>query len=353
MGHSSPGMRYRLSFKRRRKRPPTTGRMARVTGSMRAAVRRRRSSTEQPAAQEDRPKPAGTYNLKLSSRRATRVCQLGGRSSKLTNSGPAEEPARESTRVCQLSATSPKLTNFGLGERFDVRGELGRVLLVVERGSRRRLACKWVSMGETRDWDEWARLEAEAKTIRSLRHPAVPRYREHGETSGGAYLLMDRAPGTSLQTRMEQGDRWSDAKLEHLLRRGLEALAYLHELNPPVYHCDLQPEHVIVSDRGDVSLVGFGAAQTIVSDSGPLHGREGYVHPTARPGVEADLFALACTIAAAASGTDAAKLPRRGPWIDLERCMRPSTVRDVLAVMLGSLDGPREPAALARRLATR
>lgn len=229
--------------------------------------------------------------------------------------------------------------------------EVGRVALVVERGTRRRLALKRVAMGETSDWDEWARLDAEAKTIRSLRHPAVPRYREHGETSGGAYLLMDRAPGTSLQTRMEQGDRWSDAKLEHLLRRGLEALAYLHELNPPVYHCDLQPEHVVVSDRGDVSFVAFGEARSLVSDSGPLHGREGYVHPTAHAGVEADLFALACTIAAAASGTDAAKLPRRGPWIDLERCMKPSTVRDVLAVMLGSLDGPRSPALLARRMA--
>ena len=331
-------MRYRLSFLRRRKRPPTTGRMARVTGTLRAAVRRRRSSTEQPAAPADRPKPAGTYSVRLSKRRGPRE----------RNSGDVVEVA--SSPVNATPTTSPKLRSE-LGERFDVEREVGRVALVVERGTRRRLALKMVAMADTSDWDEWARLDAEAKTLRSLRHPAVPRYREHGETSGGAYLLMDRAPGTSLQTRLEQGDRWSDAKLEHLLRRGLEALAYLHELNPPVYHCDLQPEHVVVSDRGDVSFVAFGEARSIVSDGRPLHGREGYVHPTAQAGVEADLFAFACTIAAAASGTDAAKLPRRGPWIDLPRCVKASTVRDVLAVMLGSLDGPRSPALLARRMA--
>ncbi|MCA9712756.1 MAG: hypothetical protein KDK70_43405, partial [Myxococcales bacterium] len=139
------------------------------------------------------------------------------------------------------------------------------------------------------------RTEHEAKVLRSLRHPWIPRYVDHGAPGPVAYLLMTRAPGQSLQQRMARGDRFSDAKLQHVLARLLEVLAYLHDLNPPVFHGDIHPEHVIVSGAGDVQLVSFGRARSLLAaDPLPAVGRPGYAppHDPHAGTAAADLYAL-------------------------------------------------------------
>ena len=226
-----------------------------------------------------------------------------------------------------------------------------RVAYVLERASGRRLALKLMRTAATSDWDDWAALEKEAKTLRSLHHRGIPRWREHGETEGGAFLLMERAPGLSLQARMDRGDRWSDAKLIRVLQRLLDVVAYLQELNPPVYHCAIRPEHVVVSDRGDVALTSFGEARSIVTSATTFVGDGVYFPAGARPGPAADLYGVGATIAALASGTDAGALPRRGPTIDLGACMRPSLVRDALEIALAQASEGQTAAELARRIA--
>lgn len=211
------------------------------------------------------------------------------------------------------------------------------------------MVLKLRTLAGTGGWADWDRFAHEAKVLRSLRHPGIPRYVEHGDTGPVAYLLMTRGAGRSLQERLDRGERWSDAKLHHILMRMLQVLAYLHELNPPVFHGDIHPEHVVVSGAGDVQLVSFGRACSVLdSQDRPALGRPGYAREgrSDTPGsATADLYALGATMAAIASGADASQLPRRSDGLALEACMKPSVVRDVVRMLMAPVPGRTAPPA--------
>ncbi len=212
-----------------------------------------------------------------------------------------------------------------------------RVGCVTERRTHRRLVLKVLALRDSPNWELWERFEREGQVLRSLRHPGVPRYVEHDCGDAYAYLLTERAPGRSLAQRLDRGERWSDFQLHHIVRRSLEVLAYLHELNPPVFHGDVHPEHLVVSERGAVALTSLRRSTSLpLADDTPAAGRTGY-SPAIGNGAYRDTHALACSIAAIACGRDAAALPRKAGNIDLRRCMRASTVRDLLDMMLSPI----------------
>jgi serine/threonine protein kinase len=296
------GMKYRLVF-RRRGRPSTSKRLKRI------------STTSARAAQPGRPvvlraKPQG------------------------------EAPAVDSTAVVSPTREQPALM-----ERFRVEGIVAddgtkRVASVVELRTGRRSTLATCALGGANDWDAWERFGHECRVLRSLAHAGVPRYLEHGQTDTVAYLLTDRIEGRSLAARMQRDERWSDTKLRHILVRMLDVLAYLHELNPPVFHCDVHPGAIVVSDRGDVLLTGFGRARSRLAgddDRAEPIGRAGYVPDAPWQFVASaatDAYALGATMVAIASGRDAALLPRAGKTIDVEACMKPSPVRDAVRALL-------------------
>lgn len=149
-------------------------------------------------------------------------------------------------------------------------------------------------------------------------------------------MLTARAHGRSLQSRLQRGDRWTDVKLRRILQCGLEVLSYLHELNPPLFHCDVQPQHIVVSDRGALTLTGFGAARSLLTPGPRPAGRAGYCAGDGASGVAADLVGLGATIAAVASGVDASELPRRAHQVDVRACMRDSPVRDAVSLLVSA-----------------
>ncbi|MCA9698173.1 MAG: protein kinase, partial [Myxococcales bacterium] len=154
--------------------------------------------------------------------------------------------------------------------------------------------------------------EREAKVLAGLDHPGVPKTRDFFLRGGRWIMVQSRAPGSSLAARIEAGERFEASALESLLREGLEILAYLHGLHPPVIHRDIKPGNVMV-DRGTdgslrVSLVDFGAIQARVRGADSVAstsvGTFGFIPMEqmigqARPA--SDLFALAMTVVVAAS----------------------------------------------------
>ncbi|MEM9457096.1 MAG: protein kinase [Myxococcota bacterium] len=275
-----------------------------------------------------------------------------------TGSHPRQQgtstPDAERSELSTLLDPFPTLTKrLELGPRLPASAG-GWVVETTERDTRRPLVLKVRTLERTQGWADWDRFAHEAKVLRSLRHPGIPRYIEHGDAGTVAYLLMTRAPGSSLQARLDQGERWSDIKLRHILARMLGVLAYLHDLNPPVFHGDIHPEHVVVSGAGDVQLLSFGCAFSMIDGQGmPRPDRPGYVRASTsadRRSAATDLYALGATIAAIASGADASQLPRRGDALALAACMKPSLVRDAVQMLMEPSPGrTRSPADELRR----
>ena len=217
-----------------------------------------------------------------------------------------------------------------------------RVCTVVERKTGRRLTLATCELAAAGEWEAWDRFGHECRVVRSLAHPGVPRYVEHAQTDTTGYLLTEHIDGRTLAARMERDERYSDLKLRHILVRTLDVLAYLHELNPPVFHCDVHPGAIVVSDRGDVTLISFGrACSRLAGDDDRVQptGRDGYVPADARSfaaSAATDIWALGATMLAIASGRDAAVLPHRGGTLDVDACMKPSPLRDAIRSLLAA-----------------
>ncbi|MEX1367574.1 MAG: hypothetical protein AB1Z98_30880 [Nannocystaceae bacterium] len=229
---------------------------------------------------------------------------------------------------------------------------------VVDKRTRQPLTLTTYELSGTAEWEGWDRFVHGCIVLRSLRHGGVPSYVEHGEHGSVAYLLTSRVPGRSLRHRIASGERFSDLKLWHILRKGLGVLRYLHELNPPVFHGGLEPSTVFVSERGELMLVGFDRAASMLSTYDPLAAisldgspAEGFAAPELRrqpPRAASDVFAFAATLLALATGQQPATLPRTGDTYDPASCMRPSELCDALAALL-HVD-PELRHAAARRL---
>ena len=102
----------------------------------------------------------------------------------------------------------------------------------------------------------------EAKLLRLLEHPYMPRMIDYIEKEDYCYLVMEFIQGKSLEEWIKEGRRFSE---EELLSFGImiaQVLGYLHSRKPPVYYGDLKPGNLMLTENGKLYLVDFGSAQT-------------------------------------------------------------------------------------------
>lgn len=253
---------------------------------------------------------------------------------------------------------------LGLPERYRLDGKLGRggqgeTLVATDTKTGDAVVVKVFRLAGSEAWKRFELFERECAVLRSLQHPSIPAYVEHGgdEESGTFYLVMQRAPGETLQAQMDRGRRYTDAELEAILEGLLDALAYLHSLNPPVIHRDLKPGNVVLGEDGRVWLVDFGSVRDVLVDTrqSTVVGTYGYMAPEQLRGQSSpasDLYGLGATLAAAATGADAAKLPTKGLDVDLSDVIKPGRLRDRLQWMLRA-DPDARPASVAAVLSER
>ena len=181
------------------------------------------------------------------------------------------------------------------------------------------------------EWDEFKLFEREAKVLQNLDHPRIPKYRDYfsidrdrGEGLCWFGLVQDYIPGTSLQEKIEGGDRFSAEQVKAIAAQLLEILIYLHGLDPPVLHRDIKPSNLILGAEEQIYLVDFGAVAdptvvegatfTVVGTAGyaPLEQFWGKAVPAS------DLYALGATLVHLVTGIEPASLPQNNLRIRFE-----------------------------------
>jgi serine/threonine protein kinase len=123
-------------------------------------------------------------------------------------------------------------------------------------------------------------FEQEARTLQNLSHPAIPGYVDYFDVETaipgcldyrgvqiadirGVALVQTYIEAPSLEDIVVDGGKFSETEVIELADRLLSILIYLHEQNPPVIHCGLNPRSILMTNRsgnsiGDVYLVDFG-----------------------------------------------------------------------------------------------
>jgi serine/threonine protein kinase len=151
-----------------------------------------------------------------------------------------------------------------LQNRYRIKSPLGRGGMgAVYEATDLRLS-RTVALKETLvETDELRRaFEREARLLANLRHPALPKVLDHFAEGDGLFLVMEFIPGDDLGVMLERVGRPLAAA--EVLRRAeqlLDALEYLHTLDPPVLHRDIKPANLKLVARDQVVLLDFGLAK--------------------------------------------------------------------------------------------
>lgn len=98
----------------------------------------------------------------------------------------------------------------------------------------------------------------EANILKKLRSQFLPRiYDIIYAPDGFIYTVMDYIPGCNLQEYVERHGALSQKQCLKWLRQLCEVIAYLHRQKPPVIHCDIKPQNIMITPEGDICLIDF------------------------------------------------------------------------------------------------
>jgi len=140
------------------------------------------------------------------------------------------------------------------------------------------------------------RFVEEGRTLATLqRAPAIVRVFDFLEANGTAYIVMELAPGDTLENRLKSaGGKLGPAEIDRILWPLLDGLEQVH--NAGFLHRDIKPANLLLDGEGNPTLIDFGASRAAMA------GRTTAMTAIFTPGY-----------AAAEQMTSA----KQGPWTDI------------------------------------
>ena len=186
-------------------------------------------------------------------------------------------------------------------ERVLVSNAHGR-MYVAHDADGKQVALKELAFVQSPTPAAIAAFEREAKFLRALEHPAIPRFCASFEEGRGVhtryYLAQELVAGTPLD---QLDDHWyTEPEIIDIAKQVLAILVYLQNLSPMVIHRDIKPANLIKRADGTIALVDFGAAYVQGSTIGiTTVGTFGYMPIEQLAGIvdaTTDLFALGASL---------------------------------------------------------
>ena len=171
----------------------------------------------------------------------------------------------------------------------------------------------------------FANVKKEALLLSSLHHPGVLRLLDNFVEDHRAYLVLEYIEGTTLRQAVQSDSPFDALRAASTTISICDILAHLHGQSPPVVHCDLAPDNLMITKNGKVVLLDFNVAQQLESTTTKtVVGKHNYMAPEqfkGKPCTQSDLYSLGCTLYFLLTGKDPLPLT----------CSRPSGIVKVPA----------------------
>lgn len=198
------------------------------------------------------------------------------------------------------------------------KNDLSTTYLVADIRSGVRFVIRETPLAAISHWDDLG--DHAVQTMKSISHPNVPGIVDAlTDEQAAAYLLVSEyIEGENLKQRLDNGESFNSEKVESIVVQILNALEYLHGLQPPVIHGNITPKNIVLDSEGTAVLVSLGSAKSAgersrsesddkLEDSGymPLEQRRGAAIP------ESDLYSLGMTAVHLLTGKHPYLLPTK------------------------------------------
>ncbi|MEQ8188084.1 MAG: SUMF1/EgtB/PvdO family nonheme iron enzyme [Candidatus Eremiobacterota bacterium] len=177
----------------------------------------------------------------------------------------------------ETSTTGSLTPGTIIDNRYEIKkliksGGMGAIYQAVDSRFSNKCAVKeMVISGSSHDANYLAyRFQEEAKMLRTLNHPNLPRVIDYFIEKGTYYLVMDFVEGQDLDEILRKYGK-PGLPEDRVVRWAidlLDVLSYLHRNNPPIIYRDLKPANIMIQkNNNQVMLVDFGIARSIMPEN--------------------------------------------------------------------------------------
>ena len=185
------------------------------------------------------------------------------------------------------------------------KGGFGTTYLAQDQDNRNKLCVvkrfTYISADPANTQKAEQLFEQEAERLDQLVHPQIPRLLAYFQEDNYLYLVQEFIVGQTLQTELNEEGKFSEAKIEDLLRGLLPILKFIHSRK--IIHRDLKPDNIMRRHSGELVLIDFGVAKlleqsSVLPQTATTIGTPGYAAPEQIQGrvtPASDLFALGAT----------------------------------------------------------
>lgn len=240
-------------------------------------------------------------------------------------------------------------------------GTWSRTLLAEDTAESRQVAIKELRVEHVGDWKHVELFQREARVLRLIEHPGVPRVYDMLETESESgrpslCLVQEWIEGRSLREHIEHGPLLGEREIEQITRGVLDVLEHLHSRIPNVYHRDIKPSNIMVRPDGTPVLIDFGGVCFGWRQQDKLGttvvGTFGYMPPEqllGHVGPRADLYAFGATLLHVLTGIPPYDFPFDSGRIEVPRELPAPRLRRLVHALLEPAPRDRPASAAAAR----
>ncbi|MEO1669833.1 MAG: FHA domain-containing serine/threonine-protein kinase [Cyanobacteria bacterium J06631_2] len=143
-------------------------------------------------------------------------------------------------------------------------------------------------------------FEREARILKSLEHPGIPKYYDFFVESNRKYIVMELIHGHNLEQFVNQRGATEPKRTIAWMIQICDILGYLHNLEPPLIHRDIKPANLMLRNLDSrLMLLDFGAVKELGTALETRIGVEGYSAPEqyrGKPCPQSDIYGVGTTI---------------------------------------------------------
>jgi serine/threonine protein kinase len=147
-------------------------------------------------------------------------------------------------------------------------GGMGEVYLAEDKQLGRKVAIKFLPAAVATDEHARQRLLREAKTAATLDHQNICAIYEVAQEGGHSFIVLQYIEGETLARRLKRELPGSREALA-IAAQVADALNEAHARG--IIHCDIKPENIMLTPRGQVKVLDFGLAK-VLRDPGIVEG---------------------------------------------------------------------------------